>query len=96
MRRHYQRLNGKKLITAMVLAGLLFGGAFFLRALQTANADAKICRKVDRVTVALIRFVEETPVPRDPDPQAQRRKFLAAMETAACDPANLPSTGGAP
>lgn len=92
---HYDLMNGGKLVAACVLAGVLIALALGVRAWQTGESDAKICEKVDRLTVAWITFVEKTPKPPAGTRQAQlRADFLAAMRGAACDPKNLPPAIG--
>lgn len=96
MRRHVARFNGKKLIIASVaILGLFFAVNIYSR-FQASESDVRICKKVDHLTNALITFVVESPVPRDPEMRLQQVRFVAAMRGAFCDPNNLPTTKGKP
>lgn len=87
------RVNGWKIVVFAVLTGLGIAVLFFLRASQTASADKRICAKVDKVTSALIEFIQDQPVPRvGSDDWVARTALLTKLRAAACDPHNLPST----
>jgi hypothetical protein len=83
-------VNGWKIVIVAVVVGLALTAFFFWRAHSQTAADATLCRKIDRGTVALIRFVESLPVPpKGSKARLERRRFLAGERQALCDPKNL-------
>lgn len=86
-------MNGWKIVILAIVVGVLITVFFFWRAHSQASSDAKLCRKIDRGTVALIQFVQSSPAP--PKGTKRRRdydRFLRLERLALCDPANLPTT----
>lgn len=87
------RVNGWKIVIAAVAVGVGLIGFFFWRAHAQASADAKLCRKIDAGTVALIEFVQSSPAPPAGTRRwVERERFLALEKMALCDPDNLPTT----
>jgi hypothetical protein len=85
-------VNGWKIVVLAVLVGGALVAFFFWRAHNQAAADAKLCRKIDRASVAWITFIEDQPVPKRTDQIKQRNDLLRALRHALCSPSNLPTT----
>lgn len=64
---YYRRLNGTKLILVCLLSGLAIPSVLWYRSHVTAQADRRVCVKIDRLDTALLAIVRRQPAPKPGD-----------------------------
>lgn len=83
------RAKGRLLLVSAIFAGLMVVGVVFYRSYVGANEDRRICKKVDKLTVALDQIISQ-----GVQDEQLRSKWLTIIHNAACDPSKIKPLGG--